>query len=422
MFKLRIIKSNYMITSMFACLLIAYGISGSTNENANMIFFSLTVLWFLTALAADSSTLIKTFYNPSVRFCIFFLLIYMMDVLIRNDFLLGIKCLALYICYFSPLFLYCYFKQLKNKYYINLVLSFSILIICWYGIKALVFYTKHIEAARFLASDNRFFGDVAIGGGYALAYLFSITVVFLLGNYGIKKQYLPVICIGILVVLKTHSSITTLVMLMGIGLAFLFQFIQSFHNRKNRVIIVLSAVVCLFLLLLLKQAIGQYLVSQFKDMFNPVGWRMTEVGNLLQGNSLGSESATNLRLVTYYKSLDIIKNNPLLGELLTHGMVLNTGNTGGHSEILDIFAGWGFFVGGLYLSIFIFWFVRLNKSSRNCAYMVTALVMMLLNPCVNFHFCMGIFFIIPTINHAYPMSAILPKLKCSNVITVLKSS
>lgn len=392
---MKVISNNgYSITSMFASIYLIYGIGASTSWYANLLLFFLGFLWLIIAAIVDAGRLINAFFSlPTVFYCIF-LSFFCLSILVKANFSLGIKYLGMFILYLIINLMYKYYCDLNNNIYMKFIMRLSFIGFMFFVIKGIFFYLFNPGAARILAGNPEYYGNVLIGGGYQLAYLACIMCCYLMLRLNVKN-ILVCIILSILLI-KTQSTITIIIAILGMTLSLICVILKKF-KLSDRIVIGIFAVLFLISIFILRANIGELIVLLSENGNSTIMIRLQEVGKLLQGEHLGNESATMLRMAVYKDSLEVIAAHPLFGELLTYGAIPGFGNTGGHSDMLDAIARWGIIMGSFFLLPF---FIAINRTKKmlesGWGYTIACLILMLLNPCIGFSFSAGIFFLIPS--------------------------
>lgn len=384
--------NKYSVTCIFAGVYLIYGIGASTSLYANYLLLFLGILWAIVAAMVDLTQLVRAVLSPLAVIYSLFLIFYLLGILISDHKLLGIKYFGIYVLYLSIILIYEYYSGLKKDVYLKIVLELCFIGFIFFVVKALFFYSIHPGAARILAGKPEYYGNIMIGGGYQLAYLACIMCSYLILQLNIKNILLCIL-LGVLLI-KTQSTITILITIIGIVLSLVYIFIRKF-KRSDRIIIGFLLVFCIIIIFFLRDNIGELLVILSEDNNSSIMIRIREIGNLLRGQTIANESATMLRIVVYKDSLDIIINHPVFGEIFMYGVTPGLGSTGGHSDMLDAVARWGIMMGGLFLFPFCVSADRINKMKR-WGYKMACLLLMLFNPCISFSFSAGIFFLIPS--------------------------
>ena len=314
-----------------------------------------------------------------------------------------------YFAYYNILFFVIviteYLKQCSTREMIIKSIKCFMFVYMTFCIIAIVYYLKNPGLARDMASHD-VEENLAIGGGYFLAYGSAVMCVYLFSKMinGKLKNKLSVIIICAIMsylVFLTESTITFLALIVGFISSIIFKGSEDDSNSKNIVlknfIILIIAFICIILVVYNKYAIGEWILNILnKQEYNIIYSRITDmINNLIYGTT---NIHVDARSNTLSQSIEIIKQHPMIGMGYEYGYDFNMGKylgIGNHSEILDAFARYGIFAGCLWLFPYFNTIQLIFKKNIGCV--ITILIMMFFNPFLSFHSNMAMFFLIPLV-------------------------
>lgn len=385
------------VFSIIYTVFIVYTIRKSTFDYYSYFVLGGTILVLLMIVIKQHKAWPKNYLLVIGLILFFFGIMSSLIVFTNTNIILNMKYLVVLMTCFTPIILFqyidYYFDNNKRRFILKIGLDTWI----YYCIKAIVFYIYNENAARNLAVNPNYYGDIAIGGGYYLAYGCAILAVYLFERilYRNKNFFTLMICgLCIVVVILTDSTITTLAMIIGIAFVFIRKIVDKLHWSMGKLIVTFATVFILMYLLGVIDVILNMVYSVFVQIQAPYAWRIVEMINLLQGKGIVKDGAFYLRGIVYFNSIELIQEKPLVGQLFSGSLFVND-RLGAHSEIIDSLAQWGVFVGGSYLSIY---FIAINSfwNKIKCrTYLIVFWSLMLLNPVRVFHTIFITFFLIP---------------------------
>jgi hypothetical protein len=233
------------------------------------------------------------------------------------------------------------------------------------GVRTLIAVRTDPELARYLATteDKRVavYGDQSFAGlgGYGLAYALAavlLVVMFFLVRGHRHRAALGLVLIVGLVVLVELAFTTAIVLTIGLGVVFLVH--DLVQQAALRVLIYAAALV--------GWVTGLYsavldTVADWAPVGDVVSQRLTELSRFLSGDSTtGSDLGT--RLDHWSDSIEIFLNSGPLGLAGRTGL---TGDTGGHSQWLDLVASYGLLAAFPLLFFLFAWKVSRRESNAN---------------------------------------------------------
>ncbi|RKJ42861.1 hypothetical protein D7X98_18215 [bacterium 1XD8-76] len=316
-------------------------------------------------------------------------------LVLSSEKILDMKYLGVLCIYLSPIVFFQWLQRKKDIYLQRTLLYIAFCIWGYYGIKQIIFYSLHAGAARHLAADPLYYGKLAIGGGYFFAYGSAILAVYFLERLCFIKKSLNIMVLFLICfihVLTTESMLTTMSMLLGIGLVILKVIAKKMRLSLFSIFILIMGSISVLFFSGAFKIILMEVYDYFSVISRPYAWRIVEIIDLLLGNGVVKEGAIQLRWAVYKESIDKILEYPLTGSLLSGRYF---GGGGGHSEVLDALAQWGVMVGGIYIYIYMAAIKNIYKWIDCRLYLFPCGCMLLLNPVAIFHFSFCMFFMIP---------------------------
>ena len=397
-----------------------YYISGYSSKIHNYVIFALFTLWILISSIENKKIFLKSISTKSFIFLLMFLIYYFVTSFFVAPVGYILEYIGVFLFLYSLTFQSRYYIYKRNKYEIKLLISAVIIAFSIFSLNAIRFYIMVPSAARTLASNYYAFDNIAIGGGYSIAFGSSVLFVYffelIIRKEPIIKRHklkimLLLIILGILI-LKTESTITILSTLIGAIVAILIKLYngnigyitKNTNNKKVRKVFTIVILIFTFSFLIFNtQNISFKLINITNDKVDSVvARRINRMAQKIYYTSIGVSynNYVDIRLNTVKDSWNVFLSHPLLGigykcgnifsELEEHGV-------GTHSELTDLFAQHGI-IGGLFWILFIITAIKNNHSKAN-SYLVSLLIMMILNPFKTFHGYCVLLFVIPLINY-----------------------
>jgi len=404
---------RYIPSTFIAIILIAFGMSGFTANVANYILIGILFSWYLFALVFDPSNFTKMVINKITLAYLAFVLFFFLTCFYSSGIENTAKLLGEFFILFSYYFVYLYYHQLQNKKYLTIIFKMTIFSWTIFTFIALIFYQINENAARMLASDSSVFDDIAIGGGYGLAYGSAILCVYLFDCVlnkritKIKHKVIAVIsCILLyLLVFETRSTVTILITTLGIVLCLAFYIFNRIGKNTD---IVVRSIVSTFLIVLgvivivsNLNFIGESMMKATVGKKDIVSVRIFEVGSLIIGQSeYGQEEDVAVRNEHLRQSFNTFKGSPFFGVGYKYGYYFGSSNlfgVGNHSEWVDSMAKYGLFGGVPYLLMFIFALSEIRKRNKreiSSAFIFVVFLLGFLNPFITSQSIIALFFIL----------------------------
>lgn len=300
--------------------------------------------------------------------------------------------------------------------FIKRLLFFGTIFIWLYGnVKLIILCHAFPNIGREIASHTADFTLVSyIGSPYGIAESTCLISIVLYRftidrqcNIGLLSRIVFLALLGVFsyAVYLTQSTITTLILIGGIGSETIGKVIQSSKSKKKKQMM-LVFIILLILILITKNQIGNYLINTFGRANSVFEIRMQELGHLLSGSSVSSDIVARREL--FIQSWMTIWKHPLFGNLYNGGSI-----SGQHSHLVDIISDYGFAGAIPYMLIpfFEICYLRKKLSNYDLAAWLPIVVMSFLNPLRMYQVYFAFFFLIPFIYHYFDLSVNCRKTK-----------
>ena len=234
---------------------VLFYMTGSNSALHNYIQILLFAIWNVAAYAEDPKSYFYAISSRATRFLLLFLMYFFITGVIKGNVIYLLTYIGVYsMIYSGPVqFLYYYrrnrLKEIKCIVYLSLI--------GWIIISGLAisFYSLVPDAARTLAANTDAFGNLYIGGGYAIAFgsaiLLSFLVPLLFRRLLSLKKTLLVALIAIILlylVIKTGSTTTLIASVIG-SIVGVFYEIRNRLSKKMKVYFYIFCVGFIVLLL-----------------------------------------------------------------------------------------------------------------------------------------------------------------------------
>ncbi|MEG1886654.1 MAG: O-antigen ligase family protein [Oscillospiraceae bacterium] len=413
------LQAKYCLSSIFAIIVVVFAFSGYTARSSNYIMLGLFIIWFMIAFITDMNAFQKMVMTKTVLYYAAFLLFFLLTLMINTSTRDILKYVGANVILFSPIFIFLYYYRLEDNRYLKIITVAGLIAWGYFLMTAIRFYIQNEGAARELASDSTKFDDIAIGGGYGLAYASCILAVYLLDlilrNKFAKPIYKVLIAIAIVllsvVVFETQSTITIIFLVSGLALDALLRIALPYKDNKK---ISLNSIIGMMLILALFIVVfcnlknfGQIILDFSGGKSDIVSKRLYEVGSLLKYGTADNGSSGDLtgRIQLILTSFETFSDNFFFGigykynydftEMFRVGV-------GSHSEWIDSLAKYGI-MGGIPFLAAIISSVKLERKNScvSFAYVLTTFFLGFFNPFITFQSTIALFLIIPGITAIY---------------------
>lgn len=310
----------------------------------------------------------------------------------------------------------------------QIVLLRGILIIWFvFAIVACAFYQNNYNAARRLASNEYYYGSIAIGGGYAFAYGTALLISHLLGMdikskttlFGSRVVFMLFCFVMTLLIVLTKSTITLLAALLGSSVAMLGRRNRRKNSHTFKVVLVAFVIPFVFLFSYLT---ASNFIEKFSGSDSTLLIHFVDLCEFIFGD-MSSADKTLLRFDLVQTSLKTFWENPLFGVGHRYGYnasLLGYNGIGNHSELVDTLAKYGILGTGLYFMIFYKAIEneRKRNNGRLCnAYIVTFLLLIAFNPFNEIQGSFILLFVIPMLTDLSSRCAANDSATCISAIS-----
>ena len=404
--KLEKINAQLILTFIIEILLIRCYSNDLIGQS--YLIFILIILWIILALFQKKSI---TYNIKNLSLAVFLLWIFFLCT-IFGELSNGIGNSLRYISLFFGAFLISFYKDDIN----NLRKVFFVAA-CTYGyyvVKSIIYYTLHPNVARLIISHHTDeYSQVALGGAYGLAYGAALIIVFIfmmlllywrclnkkIKFFGIISSILMfILCVQI------ESTITIISILFGVLITLvLYSRQKGRKSLTNGIITLFVLVILLIVVILVRDKLADWLLSINISSSSSITDRIHELAISIK-SSMVTGVALSGRIKYYNIAIETIIRNPILGSIFYNGYPTQIGLSG-HSELLDVFALYGFFV-GLPFCIWYFSNIKLEMPIIRVGYYFTAVCLLLLNQFTYTSGSFALFFFVPAgcllLKHYFP--------------------
>lgn len=394
------LKFRFDIDMWLAYLICYLSIQCSNNSTVLFVF---VIAWLSVALLKRPLNFKRELLNMECIHLYLFLLLILFFCSLYGEFHYGIGNMLRYLSLFFGGLIFRYYRNIDDK--LDKLVKFTLIIWMYFSLKSIYFLSINPGAARLIVShQGTYFEEFPIGRAYGLNFGSVIVALLLLSYICSKKLNLInklfcIICVIIssILCIKTESTLTIIIYFLGLLITFI---LNNAKNSRKKILIFVFIIFIVCLLISMRTFIGKVLVN-----WNPTGSfnideRIHEIGRFFiyldySGVALGG------RIEAYLISVRTIINRPIFGSITQNGYPTSIG-VSGHSELLDIFALYGFFVG----LTFLLWYknnihYKNNKSWVFIGCEIATWLLLIVN---QFAYTAGtwfVFFLIPTLKKLY---------------------
>lgn len=415
------IKKRYLLVLMISIVFICFMLSGYNGQSSNYKAIVIFAMLICISTFSDLNAFLRIFHRKIFKVFIFYILCFSIFAIFSPNLYETSKVLGYTFIAFSAIFIFSYFIEIKQFSLLKVLFLCSFSVWIYYCVIAIEFYSKNSNAARRLASDSASFGDLAIGGGYNLAYGSTLLAIYLLDLYinkSIKNKKIRLLLILIIIlltilVIETLSTITIIGLFLGFSLVLIFKILGFVGLKKNndKKIKLKQIILCLLLCMIFSIALiniknfGLMLINETSNKSDIVSLRMNEVGiKLAYGDDFGGTMDFNTRSSILNGTISKFLESPIIGNGYKYGYTfygsLNEG-IGNHNEWIDTLAINGL-VGGIpFLLIYVYGVKEERKYGNRYvspSWIITLLFLGLFNPFVGLQSNFIVFFILPSIS------------------------
>lgn len=413
------------LSLILASVFIFHSVSGSTSANANLISIALLVVWVIIATLSSPKSFYYAVTRPQVKALMVFIVFLFTTSMYVGGFFNSIKLVGQSIFIFSPMVIYSYYAN-SNIRKLKLLLKVCLVLFFYFIIKSLIFYTEFENAARQIAADKSALGDLAIGGGYSLAYasvIFTIFLTDLMINKNISNLKIKVLVILSMLlmsyfVFKTKSTLTIIWLIVGVLLVLFSKKRRQINDKNNllqinkgrtdlsRIILIILSICVTFFIY---ESIGKFLIENANEN-NVVSQRLSELGKSA-AYGIDNSDYSEYRIGRYVFSFISFFKSPIIGNGFEYGYIYKNSlpYIGGHSEWIDSLANFGL-VGSIPFFLIFYFVIKSGRLiSRHLAsnsYILVVFLLGLFNPLLEFQITFILMLIIPLLSKIIIISKI----------------
>lgn len=406
-------NARFDVSEILMMLFSAYMLSGNTSSSALYIAIGIYAVWATSILYKGRYRPFHISYDNATAFLLFYLIYLFFVTFPKANLVYALKQVGAGALLFSPMLIYsqfhklCYEKKLRT-------IKLSLLVYLLFCVISLIAYEQYGISARSLAANRERYGDIAIGGGYTLAYSAAILSVMMLDI--IVKKRVPralrweinaaaIVIMGILI-WQTKSTITLLCWISGMALCMMFPLMTGKNTRAHILhrVLTLAAVCILFVAVLNMDNIGLWLLKNTSNSTDTMMSRLNSLASWMAYGSGETDSSYFLgRFTLPLMSLDTFLRNPIYGVAYYHGNGFTSSRAQGigqHGEWADALGNYGIFGGIPFLLIYYYYIANTMKKAKGAVSFIWCIVVILMgafNPIRSFHVNYVVFFIIPAL-------------------------
>lgn len=368
------------------------------------------LLWVLAAFFCDPGSFVRALSSRAVGWTFLYLLYsFILSLWLKTGFVSSIGGTLGYMQLFAGILMLNYYEFEREKKF-EKILYAVLLVWLFFCIKASVFYFHNPYAARNIEVLNgglTQFGNLAIGGGYPLAYGSVVIAVFLSGvlasismeNLKIRALIILVISMLVYLVFATGSTITLLALFAGFSLNILIYLGNVIGKKDVSKKYIWYGIVLLLLVLTLfnLQSLGLWIMDITSGFNGLLAKRIELLARFLVSGT--GEGTLQVRRTLYLQSLRTFFEYPVFGSAIEYGLG-QTPVIGDHSELLDSLGRIGA-IGSFFYFLIFFESIRkvrlYNKNLNLWPCILSFLIMFLLNPFHSAQSNFALLFIVPAI-------------------------
>lgn len=331
----------------------------TSNGPFRMVFFLFVIIWIVTASIHIEKKIILYVVAP---FVLLFVSMLVNQLLNRSDMNLGDY--ANYIVLFGFIINYYYYNRISNAELNKILTHYHLLLILITSITTISVLFFDRNAARMLTSSstNQVLSDGLQKknvGGFGQIYGLTIILPILLYASkilnGKRIIFITITFTAILCIFLSNFTIALILMLMGI---FLFFLTSVLKNTRSRIIFLIIVMIFGYnfieiIFSFVKIRTGSLNATYKLDSLLKVMRNEVNIGNI-------TDRYTELMI-----SIESFIKHPLFG-VGSYYRTLSSNGVGKHSQFIDDFARYGFFIGiSLLLSLFVTCKDMCNLNNKN---------------------------------------------------------
>lgn len=407
-------KSRFKVIDFLTLIYVFYMLSGYTSNTSLYIGFGIFVLWAFVAHMRDSWYLARVFKDKKIKYFTFYWLYIGVIGMPLGGFHYTAKQLGAAILLFSPIILLNFYALGEDKDKLGRIVFWVLAAYAIFGIRSLVAYNEGI-AARGLAQNSALYGNIAIGGGYSLAYAAAILSVMMV-DLRISRLtphklrwflgWLMIIMLGV-IVYQTKSTVTFVCWVIGLCICISFRPTASSERTvkmRNTIIRFFILIIVVILGYLASKVFGEWLLKITANGTDTFTERLRSLAEwLASGGDEVSGSYFLDRLSIPLKPIRIFLQNPIFGAAYKYGnnyALSREYGIGQHCEWADALGAYGM-VGGIpFLTVYVLSVketMRSAKGKLSVAWVITLFLMGTFNPFRTFSSQFVLFFMVPAI-------------------------
>lgn len=407
------------ISSLHALLFVIYNyyyISGYSSKIHNYVIASLFVAWNILAQTEDRAAYRYALNSKCLLSILSFLVFYIITSVFNAGLTYTLEYVVIFLCLYGTALQYRYYYYRNKIEEQQFVVTGILLAFLNFSIIAIIFYTIYPAAARTLAADFYAFDNIAIGGGYSIAFGASMLSVYLFELLRRKRLFVGRTRILVIIfflllellIIKTESATTLIANILGIVIGIINSLYVNNKKRSiNQHIISILLFSIAIIILLNLNGIGDFVVRHTSARLEEVLFRrFNRIGEKLLYFGTGNDSTNYFdeRFGTITLSWNTFLEHPFLGVGHLCGNIyseLGNYGIGQHSELFDALAQFGI-IGFIPWSRIFITSLKKQKSINRCkGWKYSLLIMMIFNPFKAYHGYIVAFFLIPMIERLF---------------------
>lgn len=406
-------RYTFKISDYIVIALIVFNLIGFRMQFGNHINSFLTFGWIISSIFEKQ--LNCKIFNNKITVCFIVFIVYSIITALfsgNNYDAIKINTSVLY-TYTSILIFYLYIIN-KNLFMISLIAKLSIITISFTAIVGIIVFSFDQDISTLIISHRiKFhfypFGHL-LGSYFSLALITavfsSIVLPNKINNAGERLIVFAFILLSIIATLKVRSSLTLIITLFSIFISLLYNISIRYYNY-HKVINIVSTLLLLMLFIFIfisPEFLAKIIDTIISNKSSKLSMRLSAISNILNGSSASNafNSADN-RFNQLYLDISAFLKSPLLGyNYITAGNenLLLKYNLGMHSQLFDYLAIYGIFGFVPYLLMFIYHIITIKSYSKNThsfIWILSLIILMIVNPFRDFVSIHTVFFLIPSI-------------------------
>lgn len=287
----------------------------------------------------------------------------------------------------------------ENKGAIKLLFYMTLIVWLYENIQLIILCLSNPNIGRMISAHSADYTIVSsIGSPYGIAEGSSLIAIILF-KFAIDKDYYikPLFRLALLIVVlifatavyQTQSTITSIIMMLFLGIALIMNITRGNYSRRVKRVLLLCLAIALSVFLF-RERIGYFLISKFSNYGSVFNIRMYEIGRFAAGYSSSNDMQARVDLFT--QSWQSIWKHPIFGNLYNGGSI-----SGEHCHVLDVVSDYGLLGSIPYLLIFVYFQKILKQRLENYDFFIwlPVVIMSFSNPLRIYQTFFSIFYICP---------------------------